>query len=75
MTSTYADINYPVSFSNNVFAVLPVEYDTANLGTSRGFTFSILENTVKLTGCRIVCTDEAGAFYVVAIGEPVKKSL
>lgn len=68
MTSTYADISYPVSFSNNVFFVLPVEYDTATITTSRGFTFSVLENTVTLTGCRVVCTDEAGAFYVAFIG-------
>ena len=69
MTSTYADISYPVSFSNNVFLVLPVEYDTATIDTSRGFTFSVLENTVTLTGCRVVCTDEAGAFYVAFIGQ------
>ena len=68
-TAGYDDINYPVAFTDAVFSVIPVDWDTSNIVVSRGYTFTVLENDTTLSKCRIASgTGGAGLIRVVFIG-------
>ena len=43
-TTGYDDISYPIAFTDAVFSVIPVDWDTSNITVSRGYTFTVLEN-------------------------------
>ena len=68
-TAGYDDINYPVAFTDAVFSVIPVDWDTSNIVVSRGYTFTVLENDTTLSKCRIASgTGGAGLIRVAFIG-------
>ena len=68
-TTGYDDISYPIAFTDAVFNVIPVDWDTSNITVSRGYTFTVLENDTTLSKCRITSgTGGAGLIRVVFIG-------
>ena len=68
-TEGYDDISYPVAFTDTVFSIIPVDWDTSNITVSRGYTFTVLENNTTLSKCRIASgTGGAGLIQVAFIG-------
>ena len=68
-TTGYDDISYPIAFTDAVFSVIPVDWDTSNITVSRGYTFTVLENDTTLSKCRITSgTGGAGLIRVAFIG-------
>lgn len=65
---TYDDISFPISFAQEVYQIIPVDWDSASLTTSRDFTFLILTNKTTLTGTRIATNETAGYYKALIIG-------
>ena len=63
---TYDTVSFPIAFKNDVYQIIPVDWDSGNLSKARGYTFMILSANVTLTNTNIV-TDQSVGFYKVLI--------
>ena len=63
---TYDTVSFPIAFKNDVYQIIPVDWDSGNLSKARGYTFMILSANVTLTKTNIV-TDQSVGFYKVLI--------
>ena len=65
---TYDDISFPIAFARDVYQIIPADWDTANITTARGYSFTIVDNKVTLTGARITTDGQAGYYKALIIG-------
>lgn len=65
---TYDDISFPIAFARDVYQIIPADWDTANITTSREYSFTVVDNKVTLTGARIAVNGAAGYYKALIIG-------
>lgn len=66
---TYDDISFPISFAQEVYQIIPVDWDsTSSLTKSRDYTFMIVDTKTTLTGTRIATNETAGYYKALIIG-------
>ena len=64
---TYNDISFPITFAKAVYQIIPVDWDSSNTTTSKGYTFSVVDTMTTLTGARIVSNNTSAGYYKVLI--------
>ena len=66
--NSYDDIVFPVAFTKGVFNIIPVDWDTSNITSSRDCTFTIIDSMTKLKSARITANGHVGLYKAVIIG-------
>lgn len=65
---TYDDISFPVAFARDVYQIIITDWDTASITQSRGYSFTVVDNKVTLTGAMITTNGAAGYYKALIIG-------
>lgn len=66
---TYDDISFPIAFASDVYQIIPIDWDTANITTAKEYVFTIADGKVTLTGARIVANASVGYYKALIIGK------
>lgn len=66
---TYDDISFPISFAQEVYQIIPADWDTASITTAKEYAFTVIDNKVTLTGARITANGAAGYYKALIIGK------
>ena len=65
---TYDDISFPISFEHEVYQIILTDWDTASITQARGYSFTVVDNKVTLTGAMITVNGAAGYYKALIIG-------
>ena len=68
--ATYADITYPISFTQRTIAVVATDWYYSDVTEGPGVILCVAQPRVTKTGCRIMGTTMTlGTFQVIIIGQ------
>lgn len=65
---SYDDIVFPIALTKVVFNIIPVDWDTSSITSSRNHNFTIVDSCVNLKTARITANGNAGSYKAVIIG-------
>lgn len=65
---SYDDIVFPIALTKVVFNIIPVDWDTSSITSSRNYNFTIVDSRVNLKTARITANGNAGLYKAVIIG-------
>lgn len=68
-SKTYDDISFPIAFVQEVYQIIPADWDTAHITTAKDYTFTVVDNKVTLTGARIATNASVGYYKALIIGK------
>ena len=52
-----------------VYQIIPADWDTASITTAKDYTFTVVDNKVTLTGARIATNASVGYYKALIIGK------
>ena len=68
--ATYADITYPISFTQRTIAVVATDWYYSDVTKGPGVILCVAQPRITKTGCRIIgAPDTLGTFQVIIIGQ------
>lgn len=65
---SYDDIVFPIALTKVVFNIIPVDWDTSSITSSRNYNFTIVDSCVNLKTARITANGNVGLYKAVIIG-------
>ena len=65
---SYDDIVFPIALTKVVFNIIPVDWDTSSITSSRECNFTVVDSSVNLQRARIAGNGQVGLYKTVILG-------